>query len=81
MLALTELSRLSRKNRTAVIGSRENLQNFYNMKDIVINEPTILLQEGNVIEVFKKLVNNQEVPESEISSIKQRFRELAGLNK
>ena len=81
MLALTELSRLSRKNRTAVIGSRENLQNFYNMKDIVVNEPTILLQEGNVIEVFKKLVNNQEVPESEISSIKQRFRELAGLNK
>ena len=81
MSALTELSRLSRKNRTAVIGSRENLQNFYNMKDIVINEPTILLQEGNVIEVFKKLVNNQEVPESEISSIKQRFRELAGLNK
>lgn len=51
------------------------------MKDIVVNEPTILLQEGNVIEVFKKLVNNQEVPESEISSIKQRFRELAGLNK
>ena len=51
------------------------------MDEMIINEPTILLQEGNVIEVYKKLVNNQEILESEIASIKQNFRRLAGLNK
>lgn len=40
----------------------------------------ILLTEANVIDVYRKLVNKEEVPMEEIEHVKQRFRQLADMD-
>lgn len=39
-------------------------------------EKNFLLNEGNVISVYKKLINNEHVPEEEQELVKKRFYEI-----
>ena len=40
------------------------------------NKNVFILTEGNVLDVYKKLVNKQEVPADELKAVQKRFFEL-----
>ncbi|MCQ2194028.1 MAG: hypothetical protein MJZ28_03670 [Paludibacteraceae bacterium] len=43
---------------------------------IIIKENSILITESTVLDWYKKITNNQEVPQEEMDAILRRFREL-----
>lgn len=43
---------------------------------IIIKENSILITESTVLDWYKKITNNQEVPQEEMDAILKRFREL-----
>ncbi len=40
------------------------------------NQNQILLTENNVVDIYKKLVNNDDISQEEIEQVKKRFFEL-----
>lgn len=46
-------------------------------RKLFTNNKVFILTESNVLDVYKKLVNNEEIPQDELDKVLKRFFELS----
>ena len=49
-------------------------------QELFSSKNAILLTESNVLDVYKKLVNKEEIPLEELEAVQKRFFELVNYN-
>lgn len=59
----------------------EEMRQFLDLsKKLFAEEKVFPLTESNVLDVYKRLVNNEDVPQEELEDVKKRFDELLTYN-
>lgn len=59
----------------------EEMRQFLDLsKKLFAEEKVFPLTESNVIDVYKRLINNEDVPQAELDDVKKRFDELLTYN-
>lgn len=57
--------------------SKQEMREYLNLsRELFEKDKVFLLTESNVLDVYKKLVNNEEISDEELSEVQKRFFDL-----
>lgn len=57
--------------------SKQEMREYLNLsRELFEKDKVFLLTESNVLDVYKKLVNKEEISDEELSEVQKRFFEL-----
>ena len=57
--------------------SKQEMREYLNLsRELFEKDKVILLTESNVLDVYKKLVNKEEISDEELSEVQKRFFDL-----